>query len=216
MFDPVKEQLLNAVDDLRLLKGQTGISVIAREAGLVLSTPQFSRARPSSNGIVIATLQGRIISGNEKPTKYLKSHTRLYRESTEIGAIVHCCIDERAECARTGPVRWHRFNQTIEIGCTRTLTESELSSGDNGQVAIAILDRVGAAGLAKVPGLIVGGLGCFAWGESLEKALKNISLIRHIRGHGRGDLETNPDGSAQLFSRERLHSGAPRHPQPLF
>lgn len=66
------------------------ISVIDREKALVAVTPSgvdYDQMKP--NDIVVVNMDGKVVSGNNKPTSELNFHLALYKKREDIGSVVH-------------------------------------------------------------------------------------------------------------------------------
>src|SRR6202012_5231345 len=78
-------------------------SGVDREQGLVVIKPSgvdYEQLRASH--MVITDLNGKIVEGTLKPSSDLDTHTLLYREFKEIGAIVHTHSEYATSFAQAG------------------------------------------------------------------------------------------------------------------
>jgi L-ribulose-5-phosphate 4-epimerase len=96
-------------------------SGVDREQGLVVIKPSgvdYDELRPEH--MVVTDLEGKIVEGTLRPSSDLDTHTLLYREFAEIGAVVHTHSEFATSFAQAGmaiPERFHGIDPMAVPAC---------------------------------------------------------------------------------------------------
>jgi L-ribulose-5-phosphate 4-epimerase len=137
--------------------------------------------------LVVTDLDGKIVEGSLRPSSDLDTHTLLYREFPEIGAIVHTHSEFATAWAQAGrPIpclgTTHADYFHGPVPVTEPLTSEEVSSGYVRSTGAVIVRRFRSGGLdpVSVPGVLVAGHAPFAWGKSAAEAVEHADVLEYI------------------------------------
>ena len=135
-------------------------SGVDRQQGLVVIKPSgvdYDELRPEH--MVVTDLHGVIVEGSLKPSSDLDTHTLLYREFTEIGAVVHTHSEFATSFAQAGlPIpafgTTHADYFYGPIPCTEPLTDDAIGGRYVHETGLAIVRRfrgLGGVALENAP-----------------------------------------------------------------
>lgn len=187
------ENLINEVLEANLLLPKFGlvvftwgnVSAIDRRNGFVVIKPSgISYESMTKEHMVVMDLEGKILSGNYKPSSDTDTHIALYREFPEIGGIVHThsrWATSWAQACTALPAygTTHADYFYGEIPCTRKLTPEEINASyelNTGRVIIETFKN-GNLSPKAIPGVLVAGHGPFAWGKNAFDAVHNAVVM---------------------------------------
>src|SRR5215472_12044295 len=153
-------------------------SGVDRERGLVVIKPSgidYDKLQPEH--MVITDLNGTIVEGDLRPSSDLDTHTLLYREFTEIGAVVHTHSEFATSFAQAGmPIpplgTTHADYFHGPVPVTPPLSDEAIQGRyvhETGQ-AIAKLFREQNIDPLAVPAVLVAGHAPFCWGPNPHEA----------------------------------------------
>ncbi len=180
-------------------------------SGLVLSTWGNVSARCDTTGyivikpsgvsyesmvpeqMVVVDSQGNLLENGLKPSSDVETHLELYRNSPEIGAIVHT--------HSTFATIWAQLGQNIpplgtshaddfygEIPCSRALLEDEIEidyEKNTAKVMVEALCQTQNADIShvsfqKTPAVLVKQHGPFIWANTVESAVNKAELLEEV------------------------------------
>ncbi len=137
--------------------------------------------------LVVTDLEGNAVDGRLRPSSDLDTHTLLYREFPQIGAIVHTHSEFATAWAQAGrPIpclgttHADYFHGAVPI--TEPLTAEEVSEDyvrSTGAVIVRCF-RSGNLDPVAVPGVLVAGHAPFAWGKDLAEAVEHADVLEYI------------------------------------
>lgn len=167
-------------------------SGVDREQGLVVIKPSgvdYDELRPEH--MVVTDLQGKIVEGNLRPSSDLDTHTLLYREFPEIGAVVHTHSEFATSFAQAGmPIpalgTTHADYFYGPVPVTEPLSDQAIQGRYVHETGVAIVRRFkGLAGHGSldplaVPACLVAGHAPFAWGRTPHDAAHNAVVLEFI------------------------------------
>ena len=172
-------------------------SGVDREQGLVVIKPSgvdYDALKPEQ--MVVTDLHGKIVEGEFKPSSDLDTHTLLYREFLEIGAVVHTHSEFATSFAQAGlPIpafgTTHADYFYGPVPVTKVLTDDAIGGRYVHETGMAIVRRfaagaghAGGAAVAldpmAVPACLVAGHAPFAWGRTAHDAAHNAVVLEAV------------------------------------
>jgi L-ribulose-5-phosphate 4-epimerase len=167
-------------------------SGVDREQGLVVIKPSgvgYDVLKPED--MVVTDIEGRIVEGTLKPSSDLDTHTLLYREFKEIGAVVHTHSEFATSFAQAGisipplgTTHADYFHGPVPV--TAPLSDAAIEGRYVHETGLAIVERFrGLNGEGKlnpmaIPACLVAGHAPFAWGRTAAEAAHNAVVLEAI------------------------------------
>jgi L-ribulose-5-phosphate 4-epimerase len=167
-------------------------SGVDREQGLVVIKPSgvdYDDLKPEH--MVVTDLFGKTVEGDLRPSSDLDTHTLLYREFAEIGAVVHTHSEYATSFAQAG-LGIPAFGTTHAdyfygpVPITEVLTDDAIGGRYVHETGLAIVERFkGKDGKANidpmaVPACLVNGHAPFAWGRTPHDAAHNAVVLEAV------------------------------------
>lgn len=203
------DNLINEVLEANLLLPRFGlvvftwgnVSAIDRRNGIIVIKPSgVSYESMTKEHMVVLDLEGRILSGNYKPSSDTDTHLELYRSFPEIGGIVHTHSRQAtswAQACRPIPAygTTHADYFYGEIPCTRKLTAEEIKTSYEWNTGKVIVETFQKRDLnpKAMPGVLVAGHGPFAWGKNAYDAVHNAVVMEECALMALNTRLINPD-----------------------
>jgi L-ribulose-5-phosphate 4-epimerase len=167
-------------------------SAVSRERGLVVIKPSgvdYDELRPEH--MVVTDLEGNIVEGDLRPSSDLDTHTLLYREFPEIGAVVHTHSEFATSFAQAGlPIpafgTTHADYFYGPVPVTRPLSDEAIGGRYVHETGLAIVARFrgedGQPALdpLAVPACLVAGHAPFVWGRNAHDAAHNAVVLEAV------------------------------------
>ena len=163
-------------------------SGVDREQGLVVIKPSgvdYDELKPEH--MVVTDLDGKIVEGTLKPSSDLDTHTLLYREFTEIGAVVHTHSEFATSFAQAGmPIppfgTTHADYFYGPVPVTPPLSDEAIGGRYVHETGLAIVARFRDGGIdpLAVPACLVNGHAPFAWGRTPHDAAHNAVVLEAV------------------------------------
>ena len=167
-------------------------SGVDREQGLVVIKPSgVDYDVLKAEDMVVTDLEGKIVEGMLKPSSDLDTHTLLYREFRDIGAVVHTHSEFATSFAQAG-MEIPAFGTTHAdyfhgpVPVTAPLSDEAIEGRYVHETGLAIVARFeGADGDPKidpmaVPACLVAGHAPFAWGRTPADAAHNAVVLEAV------------------------------------
>jgi L-ribulose-5-phosphate 4-epimerase len=185
-----KEKVYNATLELverhLVLHSWGNVSAIDRTLGVIAIKPHKTNIKDLRPGdMVVMDLKGNVLDGSKIPSFDASTHLVLYNNFPEIGAVVHthsmwasCWAQAGKSIPPLGETHTDRF--CGEIPCTRELTDKEIENGYEKTTGNLIVEALEGLNPARTPAVLVHRHGPFVWGENLESALKNASVLEEV------------------------------------
>jgi len=163
-------------------------SGVDREQGLVVIKPSgvdYDALRPEH--MVVTDLEGKIVEGNLRPSSDLDTHTLLYREFPEIGAVVHTHSEYATSFAQAGmaipalgTTHADYFHGPVPV--TAPLTDEAISGRYVHETGVAIVRHFKERGIdpLAIPAVLVAGHAPFAWGRNPHEAAHNAVVLEAV------------------------------------
>jgi L-ribulose-5-phosphate 4-epimerase len=165
----------------------SGIDRSGSEPLVVIKPSGVDYAALTPGDLVVANLDGKIVEGSLRPSSDLDTHTCLYREFPQIGAVVHTHSEFATSWAQAcrpipclGTTHADYFRGPVPV--TEPLTAEEVAQGYVHNTGAVIVRRFKAEGLdpLAVPGVLVAGHAPFAWGKTPAQAVEHADVLEYI------------------------------------
>jgi L-ribulose-5-phosphate 4-epimerase len=161
-------------------------SGVDRERGLVVIKPSgvdYDELRPEH--MVVTDLDGVIVEGELRPSSDLDTHTLLYREFAEIGAVVHTHSEFATSFAQAGmgipafgTTHADYFHGPVPV--TEPLSDGAIEGRYVHETGLAIVERFRRLNPMAVPACLVAGHAPFAWGRTPHEAAHNAVVLEAV------------------------------------
>jgi L-ribulose-5-phosphate 4-epimerase len=163
-------------------------SGVDREQGLVVIKPSgvdYDELKPEH--MVVTDLWGKTVEGELRPSSDLETHTLLYREFLEIGAVVHTHSEFATSFAQAG-LAIPAFGTTHAdyfygpVPVTPPLTDEAIGGRYVHETGLAIVEKFKGAGIdpLAVPACLVNGHAPFCWGRTAHDAAHNAVVLEAV------------------------------------
>lgn len=161
------------------------VSAISEDNKYVIIKPSgVSYDEMTPDMMVVTDMNGNVVEGDLRPSSDLATHLELYRNYSEIRAVVHthsrwATATAQAESDIPCFGTTHADNFYGAVPCTRHLTEEEIKNDyelNTGKVIVETLNGANIDPMA-VPAILVCKHGPFAWGKTPEKAVENALVL---------------------------------------
>ncbi|MDE3104828.1 MAG: L-ribulose-5-phosphate 4-epimerase [Acidobacteriota bacterium] len=163
-------------------------SGVDREQGLVVIKPSgvdYDKLRPEH--MVVTDLDGRIVEGDLRPSSDLDTHTLLYREFANIGAVVHTHSEFATSFAQAGLAipalgTTHADYFYGPVPCTPELTTEAINGRYVHETGVAIVNHFREHNIDPdaVPAVLVAGHAPFCWGKDPHDAAHNAVVLEAV------------------------------------
>ncbi|WP_317891038.1 L-ribulose-5-phosphate 4-epimerase [Edaphobacter bradus] len=163
-------------------------SGVDRESGLLVIKPSgvdYDELRPEH--MVVTDLNGKIVEGELRPSSDLDTHTLLYREFPEIGAVVHTHSEYATSFAQAGmeipalgTTHADYFHGPVPV--TAPLTDDAIGGRYVHETGLAIVKHFKEQGIdpLAVPAVLVAGHAPFCWGRTAHDAAHNAVVLEAV------------------------------------
>lgn len=167
-------------------------SGVDRNQDLVVIKPSgvdYDKLKPEH--MVITDLNGKIVEGTLRPSSDLDTHTLLYREFTQIGAVVHTHSEYATSFAQAGmPIpafgTTHADYFYGPVPVTAPLSDQAIQGRYVHETGLAIVARFRGQNGGKpidplaVPACLVAGHAPFTWGKDPHDAAHNAVVLEAV------------------------------------
>ena len=165
-------------------------SGVDRERNLVVIKPSgvdYDKLKPEH--MVVTDIYGKTVEGDLSPSSDLDTHTLLYREFTEIGAVVHTHSEFATSFAQAGmPIpplgTTHADYFYGPVPCTLPLSDDACGAAYVHETGLAIVSRFREEGNGvdplAVPACLVAGHAPFVWGRTAQDAAHNAVILEAV------------------------------------
>ncbi len=137
--------------------------------------------------IVIVDFEGNVVDGKKRPSSDTKTHAVLYKQWTQIGAIVHThstYATAWAQAQRDIPIlgTTHADHLTVDIPCAPPMSEEMIKGDYEHQTGFQIINEFESRGYdyREVEMMLLGNHAPFTWGATGEKAVYNAAILEEI------------------------------------
>ena len=163
-------------------------SGVDREQGLVVIKPSgvdYDDLKPEH--MVVTDLWGKPVEGELRPSSDLDTHTLLYREFAEIGAVVHTHSEYATSFAQAGMAipalgTTHADYFYGPVPVTAVLTDEAIGGRYVHETGLAIVAKFKGAGIdpLAVPACLVNGHAPFCWGRTAHDAAHHAVVLEAV------------------------------------
>lgn len=161
-------------------------SGVDRKQGLVVIKPSgvdYDELRPEH--MVVTDLNGKIVEGMLRPSSDLDTHTLLYREFADIGAVVHTHSEYATSFAQAGMAipalgTTHADYFYGPVPVTEELTDEAIGGRYVHETGLAIVNRFKGIDPLAVPACLVAGHAPFVWGRTPHDAAHNAVVLEAV------------------------------------
>jgi L-ribulose-5-phosphate 4-epimerase len=184
--EAVLEANLELVEKGLVLYTFGNASGVDREQGLVVIKPSgvdYGELRPEH--MVVTDLDGNIVEGTLRPSSDLDTHTLLYREFLEIGAVVHTHSEFATSFAQAGmaippfgTTHADYFHGPVPV--TLPLSDGAIEGRYVHETGLAIVERFRGIDPMAIPACLVAGHAPFAWGRTPAEAAHNAVVLEAV------------------------------------
>src|SRR6266498_5206917 len=189
-LDQLREEVLEANLELvrrgLVLYTFGNASGISREDGLVVIKPSgvpYDQMKPED--LVISDLDGKVGSGDLRPSSDLPTHLVLYKAFPEIGGVVHthseyatAWAQARREIPCFGTTHADYFHGAVPV--TDPMPETDISGEYEKNTGTAIVRTFAGRNPLSVPAVLVANHGPFTWGKNVTAAAHNAVVLESI------------------------------------
>lgn len=164
------------------------VSAIDRETGLVVIKPSgVPYETMKAEDMVVVDLQGNVVEGELNPSSDTPTHLELYRQFSDIGAVVHTHSAWATSFAQAGREikaygTTHADFANRSIPCTRGLTKQEVEGEyelNTGKVIVECFNENSIKPM-DCPAVLIHRHGPFCWGKNCFKAVENALILEEV------------------------------------
>jgi L-ribulose-5-phosphate 4-epimerase len=164
------------------------VSGVDRAEGLVVIKPSgvdYDALR--AEDMVVTDLDGKVVEGKLRPSSDLDTHTLLYREFAEVGAVVHTHSEFATSFAQAGmaipalgTTHADYFHGPVPV--TAPLSDAAIQGRYVHETGMAIVTKFRAEKIdpLAVPACLVAGHAPFAWGRTPDQAAHNAVVLEAV------------------------------------
>lgn len=162
------------------------VSIIDRALGVVAIKPSGVKyENMCADDIVVLDLDGNVLDGKLRPSSDTPTHLRLYKEYSNMGAIVHthsrwATIFAQAKRSIPALGTTHADYFYGEIPCTRELTSEEINGSYELETGNVIVETIGNHDPLHCPGIVVASHGPFSWGKDAMDAVMHAVVMEEV------------------------------------
>jgi len=164
------------------------VSGVDRAEGLVVIKPSgvdYDALR--AEDMVVTDLDGKVVEGKLRPSSDLDTHTLLYREFAEVGAVVHTHSEFATSFAQAGlaipalgTTHADYFHGPVPV--TAPLSDAAIQGRYVHETGTAIVTKFRAEKIdpMAVPACLVAGHAPFVWGRTPDQAAHNAVVLEAV------------------------------------
>jgi len=175
------------------------VSAIDRERGVFAIKPSgvpYDQLKP--NDMVIVDLDNNVVEGALRPSSDTRTHTVLYRNFPDIGAVCHThstYATAWSQAQKSIPVlgTTHADHLAADIPCTQVMSEERINRDYETETGNQILQTFEKLSYTEVEMVLVACHGPFTWGRTAEKAVYNSVILEELAKMAMLTLNINPD-----------------------
>ena len=147
--------------------------------------------------VVVSLQTGEVAEGNLRPSSDSPTHRELYNVFKSIGGIAHShspCATAWAQARKEIPAlgTTHADHFYGSIPCTRVMRKKEIENEYELNTGRVIVERFARVGPLDMPAVLVASHGPFAWGRSVDEAVKNAVVLEQVARMAIDTLSINP------------------------
>jgi len=162
------------------------VSAIDRIAGYIVIKPsgvEYDIMKPED--MVVVDMDGKVVSGNYKPSSDTATHLELYRQFEDIGAVVHTHSTWATIMSQIGKSlpafgTTHADYFADNIPCTRDMRDAEITCNYEHETGKVIVEAFVGINPLDIPAVLVKNHGPFTWGINAKKAVENAFVLEEV------------------------------------
>jgi len=175
------------------------VSAVDRGKGVFAIKPSgvfYDVLRPDD--IVIVDLENNVVEGKLRPSSDTRTHSALYRNFKEIGAVCHThstYATAWAQAKRSIPVfgTTHADHLAEDIPCTKVMSDDKISGNYEEETGNQILQTFEKLSYLEVEMVLVSCHGPYTWGKTAEKAVYNSVILEELAKMAMFTLNIDPN-----------------------
>jgi L-ribulose-5-phosphate 4-epimerase len=191
MLEKLKEIVCEANIELQrrglVVETWGNVSGLDRERGLMVIKPSgvpYSKLR-AEDMVVLSLQTAQVIEGQYRPSSDTPTHLELYRAFGSIGGITHThslYATAWAQACRDIPAlgTTHADYFAGPIPCTKPMTDNDIQGDYEANTGKVIIERFASMDPLEFPAVLVANHGPFTWGQDVDKAVENASVLEHL------------------------------------
>ena len=164
------------------------VSVVDRKACVFAIKPSgipYEELSPES--MVVVDFDGKVVRGDLRPSSDTLTHSVLYKEWKDIGAVVHThstYATAWAQALRDIPIygTTHADHLTVDIPCAAPMSDDMIRGQYEFETGYQIINCLKERNYsyAEVEMILVGNHAPFAWGATGRKAVYNAAVMEEV------------------------------------
>jgi len=174
-------------------------SAVDRDSGVVVIKPSgvpYGAMKPTQM-VEVSLATGEVNGGGLRPSSDTATHLELYRAWTGVEGIVHTHSLHATAWAQAGREipPWGTTHADYfggAIPCTRRMRTDEIRGAYEANTGRVILERFRKLAPLERPGVLVASHGPFAWGASVEEAVRHAEVLEFLARLASETLAVNP------------------------
>lgn len=190
MLDKLKQEVLEANLELNrrglVIYTWGNVSGIDREQNLVVIKPSgVDYSKLTAEMLVVVDLDGKVVSGDLRPSSDLPTHLELYNSFPEIGGVAHthstyatAWAQAKIDLPCLGTTHADHFYGGIP--CTRPLSEREVARDYEINTGKVIAQHFSKYNENQMPAVLVAEHGPFTWGTDAHDAVVNSVVLEEV------------------------------------
>ena len=227
MLQELKEQVCEA--NLRLVREGLvtltwgNVSGIDRNENLVVIKPSgvsYAEMKPE-HMVVVSLKTGELVEGKLRPSSDTPTHRELYKAFRGIGGIAHshspyatAWAQARKEIPVLGTTHADHFYGRIP--CTRVMKKKEIEDNYELNTGRVITERFSKLDPLEIPAVLVASHAPFAWGATVDEAVKNAVVLEQIARMAMETLRVNPKSQSMSDALLQKHFQRKHGPQSYY
>jgi len=227
MLQELKEQVCEA--NLRLVREGLvtltwgNVSGIDRNENLVVIKPSgvsYAEMKPE-HMVVVSLKTGEVMEGKLRPSSDTPTHRELYKAFRGIGGIAHshspyatAWAQARKEIPVLGTTHADHFYGRIP--CTRVMKKKEIEDNYELNTGRVITERFSKLDPLEIPAVLVASHAPFAWGATVDEAVKNAVVLEQIARMAMETLRVNPKSQSMSDALLQKHFQRKHGPQSYY
>ena len=190
------------------------VSGMDRESGLIAIKPSgVAYEHLTVDQLVVIDLDGSIVEGTLRPSSDTKTHLELYRNFSEITAVVHTHSPYATAFAQAGVAvpclgTTHADHFYGEVPVAMALSEEEVEADYEHATGVSIVSCFSALNLRplEMPAVLLQHHAPFTWGKTVQGALDNSIALEMCAKMALMTHQLNPDaGSLPVHLLKKHH-----------
>jgi L-ribulose-5-phosphate 4-epimerase len=175
------------------------VSAINRQKGVFAIKPSgIPYAELNVEDMVVVDLDNKVVEGRLRPSSDTKTHTVLYKNFPDIGAVCHTHSPYAvawAQAMRPIPVfgTTHADHLAADIPCTRMMSDDAIQRDYEEETGRQIIQTFNKLSYHDIEMVLVACHGPFTWGKTPDKAVYNCVILEELARMALWTLQVNPE-----------------------